>query len=151
MPRPLPTRQSPQSLQWKMDFSASEKRWPAALGTQQVNGGEQNERTYVAIILGQLLATNFTAAVLCTRLHREAVHAHHVFDRIPVDLVTLVCVVTEAACVKTPTAWRLNLRLSRVVSAAKNAFCLVVIGYSEFVGILVFFSCFNLSHSRSAW
>jgi hypothetical protein len=85
------------------------------------------EMAYVAVVLRQFFATGFVAAMLCTRLDSETMHAHHFFDCIPIDLVVLIGIVTKTTRVEATTTRSTNFGLSRIMGTAENALCLVMV------------------------
>lgn len=95
--------------------------------------GIREQMTNVTIILGQFFAASFIAAVLSSWLDSEAMHAHHLFDCIPIDLVVAVCVMTKTTSVKTAAAWCTDLCLTWVMRASKNTCGFVMIRNRELV------------------
>jgi len=81
----------------------------------------------IAVVLGELFLAQLVAAVLGCGLNGEAMHTHHFLDRVPVNFVSTASIVAEAACVKPTTAWATNLGLPRVVSAAEDTTCLIMV------------------------
>ena len=55
--------------------------------------GIREEMTDIAVIFSEVFATFLIFTVLSTRLDFKAVHAHHFFDRISINLVSLLGVV----------------------------------------------------------
>jgi len=88
---------------------------PTILAVKDGFVGIRKQMACVAVILGHPLATHFVAAILRSWLDSEAMHAHHLFYRIPIDFVVRVCIVAKSARIKVATARRSNLRLPRVM------------------------------------
>ena len=83
--------------------------------------GIRKEVTDVAVILCELLFTSLFATKLRTRLHLEAMHAYHLFDRVSVDFVWLMSVMAQTTGVEFSTTGSFNLCLTWVMFTSKYA------------------------------
>ena len=77
--------------------------------------------TNIAVVLSKILAAFLILTELGALLDLEAMHAHHLFDRIPINLVRLLCIVTKPAGVEALAARCSDLSLAWVVRTTQNA------------------------------
>jgi len=90
--------------------------------------GVRKEMADVAVVLGELLPALFLSAVLGAGLDFEAVHTHHLFDGVAVNLVLLARIVTQPTRVEATTARSTDFGLPRVVRTAHDSLSLILVG-----------------------